>query len=131
MKKLTLIHILNNIINESTFKLMHNKEKAPYFGDRFGQNVEPSGYYSIEYMGHLPENWELVELTYNKPLIIPVTEKTLVSWKFDLAEKMKAKKQNLSKKLMSMGYDVIVTQYPNGETGEIIVLDTSKLKPLE
>lgn len=118
------------ILTEDKMVLIHNKEKSPYFGDRFGQTVEPAGYYAIEYNGFVPENWDLVELEFNKPLIIPVTNDTLVSWKYDLSHKMKAKKQNLSQKLMSLGYDVIITKYPNNDTGEIIVLDTSKIKPL-
>jgi len=120
-----------NLITEDTIILMHNTDKSPYFGSRFGQDVEPAGYYATKYEGFLNDGWEIVELTYNNPLIVPVTDDTLVSWKYDLSNKYKAKKQNLSKKLLRLGYDVIITRYPNNETGEIIVLDTSKLKKLK
>lgn len=121
---------LMGILNEEKLILIHNKEKAPYLGDRFGQTVEPAGYYAVEYSGFVPENWEMMELEYSKPLIIPVTSDTLVSWKYELSDTMKAKKHKLSQKLMSLGYDVIITKYSNNDTGEIIVLDTSKLKPI-
>lgn len=114
--------------------LSHNKEKAPYMGKRYGQDVEPSGYYAIEKETDVMEsnpNYETVTFNPSKPLIIDITLDTLVSWKYDLSKKYKAKKQKLSEKLMKEGYDVIITKYENGDTGEIIVLDTSKIKPFE
>ncbi len=110
--------------------LLHNKEKAPNMGSRFGQDVEPSGYYAIEKHGSFGDdlpNYETVEFTAEKPLIINVTPETLVSWKHDLSKQYKAKKKKLSEKLKKEGYDIIITKYPEGDTGEIIVLDTDKI----
>ena len=111
--------------------LLRNKLKAPNMGSVYGQDVEPAGYYAIQregdYFDKIP-NYEVVEIEPSKPLYITVTDGTLVSWKKDLSEKYKAKGKDLSTKLMNEGYDVIITQYPEGDTGEIIVLDTSKIK---
>ena len=110
--------------------LLHNTEKAPYLGKRFGQDVEPAGYYAIEqykdYGDRLP-TIEVAEFEAINPLIVPVDSNTLVSWKYDLSQKQKAKGKKLSDKLIAAGHDCIITVYENGDTGEIIVLDTSRL----
>ena len=113
--------------------LIHNKEKAPYLGSRFGQDVEPSGYYAIE----KPETfsgatmYETVEFISEKPLYVDVTSDTLVSWKYDLSNKYKAKRKRLTDKLLKNGYDAIITRYPNGDTGEIVILATDKIKKID
>jgi len=110
--------------------LLHNTEKAPYLGKRFGQDVEPAGYYAIEQYKDFGDRLPTIEVAEFKainPLIIPVNGNALVSWKYDLSKKQKAKGKKLSDKLIAAGYDCIITVYENGDTGEIIVLDTSKL----
>lgn len=112
--------------------LLKNKEKAPSLGKRFGQDVEPAGYYAIERMTSIFDNYpnyEVVKVKYEKPLIITVTDDTLVSWKYDLSKQYKAKGKKLSEKLMKDGYDIIITQYKPGDTGEIIVLNTKLIEP--
>jgi hypothetical protein len=113
-----------------TLRLIHNKEKAPYLGKRFGQDVEPAGYYAIEKPSTFTgaTNYDVVEFQSKKPLYIPVTSDTLVSWKYELSKKYKSKKKELTNKLMSEGYDAIITKYAEGDTGEIIILDTDRIK---
>jgi DNA polymerase III sliding clamp (beta) subunit (PCNA family) len=114
--------------------LLHNKEKAPNMGKKYGQDVEPSGYYAIEKETNMMDsnpNYETVTFNPAKPLIIDVDDDTLVSWKYELSKKYKAKGKKLSEKLMKEGYDVIITKYSNGDTGEIIILDTSKIKSVD
>jgi hypothetical protein len=129
MKYLKLYEDFNN--ENNTLILIHNKDKAPYLGKKFGQNVEPAGYYCIEYKGiKTSHNYEIVEYTYSKPLIINVNEDTLIKWKYDLSKRYKATGVKLTKKLMEIGYDIIITKYDDNATGEIIILDTSKIKNL-
>lgn len=114
--------------------LLKNKEKAPSLGKRFGQDVEPAGYYAIKRETDIFDNYpnyEVVKVTYQKPLIITVNDDTLVSWKYDLSKKYKANGKKLSEKLMKEGYDIIITQYEKGDTGEIIVLNTKLIEPLK
>ena len=123
MKYLKNFESLNKMI------LMHNKDKSPYMGSTYGQDVEPAGYYSIEFRDFnvLPNNYEKIEYTYSKPLIINVDDDSLISWKYNLSNEYKATGKDLTKKLLNKGYDIIITKYPNGETGEIIILDTKKI----
>lgn len=135
-----LMSIYKSILLESNnFKgemfLLKNIEKAPNMGSRYGQDVEPAGFYAIEYNEEYQRdmltrpNYKLYKVNIKNPLIIEVDSDTLISWKRDLSEKYKAKGKALSKKLMADGYDVIITfQTRYNETGEIIVLDTSTLK---
>ena len=111
--------------------LLKNKAKSPFLGKLYGQDVEPSGYYAIEKKTNMfdsNENYETKKLKYQNPLYIDVDTDTLISWKYELSNKYKAKGKQLTEKLIKEGYDVIITKYPNGDLGEIIVLDTLKLK---
>ena len=137
-----LMTIFKSILLESkNFKgemlLLKNTEKAPNMGSRYGQDVEPAGFYAIEFheyqRGSLSNpNYKLFKVNIKNPLVIEVDSDTLISWKRDLSEKYKAKGKSLSKKLMSAGYDVIVTfNVKYNETGEIIVMDTSTLEEVK
>lgn len=104
-------------------KIIKNMEPAPYMGSRFGQDVEAKGTYVLEKDFEAPVSKPWIEGRANiqNPLIIPITDETQISYKYDLAKKYKAKGKRLTEKLMSMGYDAIVTQRPKGDTGEIIL----------
>jgi len=110
--------------------LLHNKESSPNMGSRFGQDVEPAGYYAIvsqnPFLATLP-NYEEVNAHIQNPLIIDVSA-DLIQWKRDLAMQYKAKKSGLTRKLLQAGYDSIITTDASGETGEIIILDTNIIK---
>jgi hypothetical protein len=113
--------------------LTHNKEASPNMGSTYGQDVEPAGYYAI--ISHNPAlasnpNYETVKANIKRPLIIDVSEDR-TGWKRDLAKKYKAKKSLLSKKLMQDGYDSIITTDSDGDTGEIIILNTDILEPIK
>jgi hypothetical protein len=110
--------------------LLKNKIKAPFLNKLYGQDVEPSGYYAIEKKTNMfdsDDNYETKKIKYQNPLYIDVDTDTLISWKYELSNKYNAKGKKLTEKLIEQGYDVIITKYPNGDKGEIIVLDTSKL----
>jgi hypothetical protein len=114
----------------NTILLLKNKVKAPKLLG-FGQDVEPAGYYAIKKVQNFFDSnpdYETVEVTYLKPLVIPVTPESLFDWKYELSKKYKAKGKALTAALRKDGYDIIITKYKEGDTGEIVVLDTSKIK---
>lgn len=135
------IQQLNNI-NEDWLDIPHSKfgirqidenlniditkktEPAPYFGSRFGQDVEPKGTYvtqgKIKAKGYVNGIARL-----KKPLFINVTDNTLIQYKRDLAIKFKAKGQKLTNKLMELGYDSIITVNEDGKYGEIVLFPNS------
>lgn len=139
---MNMVTIFNRILVESkNFKgemlLLKNTEKAPNMGSRFGQDVEPSGFYAIEYHDYQKSAldnsiYKLYKVNIKKPLIINVDTDTLISWKRDLSDQYKAKGKRLSNKLIQDGYDVIITWNTTyNETGEIIVMDTSTLREVD
>lgn len=130
VKKMEAGGAVDSKLKGKKLTLLHNIEKAPYLGKRFGQDVEPAGYYAIEQYKDFGDRLPTIEVTEFEainPLIVPVDSNTLVSWKYDLSKKQKAKGKKLSDKLIAAGYDCIITVYENGDTGEIIVLDTARL----
>lgn len=112
-------------INENlNIDITKKTEPAPYFGNRFGQDVEPKGTYvtqgRIEAKGYVNGIARL-----KKPLFINVTDSTLIQYKRDLAIKFKAKGQKLTNKLMELGYDSIITVNEDGKYSEIVLFPNS------
>jgi hypothetical protein len=110
--------------------IIHNNQKSPYLGERYGQDVEPSGYYCIqEESNFVPNGWEQKSIILNNPLIID-NSKDLTEWKRTLYKRHNAKNKALSSKLQSDGFDGIITLAKSGKyigyTGEIIVFDIKK-----
>jgi hypothetical protein len=101
--------------------IIKNPEAAHHMGSKFGQDVEPKGTYVIEKRNFVPDGWLEGKAVLNKPLTIPVNDETLVSWKYEVSDQFKAKGKKLTDKLMAMGFDAIITRYPEGHTGEIIL----------
>lgn len=102
------------------------REKAKYFGNRYGQDVEPGGYYCLTKDINNSVDFRLIELKkffMKNPLIIDIDSNTMIKWKYDLSKKYKAKKRKLTQKLLNEGYDSIITAYSNGQTMEMIILD--------
>ena len=105
-------------------RYIHNPEKSPYFGELFGQNIEPAGKYVIEqYSNNTPDGWANDEVDFKNPLIIDFgglySEPN--NWKQMLYQKYGLKGKKLSEKLRKEGYDGIVTM-KDGETSEIVIL---------
>ena len=103
-------------------------DSAPNLGDGYGQDVEPKGTYVLkkEHDVELGKPWVEGFAKINNPLIIPISDNTVLSYKYDLAKKYKAKGKGLTNKLMSLGYDAIITQYTDGGTGEIVLFPNCK-----
>jgi hypothetical protein len=109
-------------LNESlSIDISKNITPAPNMGTTFGQDVEPKGTYVVK--GNVNQNnWINGKANLKNPLLINVDDNTLIQYKYDLAKKYKAKGKNLSNKLMQIGHDAIITVYPDGEYGEIVLL---------
>jgi hypothetical protein len=105
--------------------IIKNPEAAHHMGSKFGQDVEPKGTYVIEKGKFTPDGWVEGKAVINKPLTIPINDETLVSWKYEVSDQFKAKGKKLTDKLMAMGFDAIITRYPEGHTGEIILFPNS------
>lgn len=103
-------------------EIIKNPEPAPYMGNRFGQDVEVSGTYVLEKeYDIIPSGWLSGKAYLYQPLYINVDENTLVSYKYELSKKYKAKKTILTKKLMSKGYDCLITIKEDGSKVEIVL----------
>jgi hypothetical protein len=107
-------------------EIKKNPERAPNFGKTYGQNVEPEGTYVTKNGGFVPEGWFEGKAFLNNPLFIDIDDNSLVKWKNELADKMKAKGKRLTEKLMTKGYDAIITKYSDGDYGEIILFPNAK-----
>jgi hypothetical protein len=117
-----------------TFEFLRNNEKAPNFGSKFQQDIEPAGRYVIQKeVDHVPHGWEAGEITFNKPLVLPFNTGAFggyddKSWKAQLSREYGGKTgKELSQALAADGYDGIVTVSigPDGksyDTREIIDL---------
>lgn len=106
------------------FYYLRNKEKAPYLGSRFEQDIEPRGRYIsimskkeienfIEYLPvELRKNYEAGTVEFHNPLFIEHD-----NWKLELSKIYKNKKgRRLSLAIIQDGYDGIITL----DKGEII-----------
>ena len=104
--------------------IMKNMESAGHYGSMFGQDVEPSGTYVLERDTNIPlmKGWVSGRAEIKNPLVVDVNSDTQIQYKYDLANKYKAKGKTLSKKIMNDGYDAIICKYPNGDSGEIVLL---------
>lgn len=122
-----------------TMRYIRNVQPAPYFGDRFQQDIEPAG----RYLMHLhwdpgqraaEQGWEVGEVTLHAPLVLSFTTDgpeapTLYgpgSWKARLHQALSASGCKLTKALRTAGFDSIVTVWLQGgepsHTKEIVLL---------
>lgn len=96
------------------FRYVRNTEKAPNFGSRFGQDIEPHGRYMVhnENPGDQPHGWETGTHRFENPLVIRwgTTTGEEHGWKRKLSNAFGGKKgKALSTALQRHGHDGIVT----------------------
>ncbi len=116
------------------FRYMHNTEKSPYLGARYGQDIEPHGTYLLEdeaggYKHPLP-GWEYGWAEFESPLVLIFTTEPDEphygpgGWKQRLAGEYGKKGRALTQALLRDGYDGIVTYWDQGAgyTKEIVDL---------
>lgn len=113
-----------------TFRFVRNTEKSPYLGAQYQQDIEPAEKYMIhnEDPGDLPRKWETGIVTFRCPLVLKFNTKYPEeiygphSWKVALHQHYGLKGRALSRKLLKLGYDGIVTTIGSNETREIVLL---------
>jgi hypothetical protein len=122
------------------FKYLHNTEKSPRMGPRFGQDIEPAG----RYLAHDPKpgppvpNWERGKASFDSPLVMRLCTNRKdggiygpSGWKSHLQRVFKKKGKALSCHLRKLGFDAVVTcdDYGGSEyTSEIVDLRPVKCK---
>jgi hypothetical protein len=108
-------------LNENlVIDITKNTQPAPYMDDVFGQDVEPKGTYVLN--GRIEgEGYINGKANLKQPLFIPINDDNLIEYKRELAITYKAKGKRLTDKLMSLGYDSIITIRENGDYGEIVL----------
>lgn len=126
------------------FPYIRNKEKAPYLGSRFQQDIEPAGKYvnfdddpkgNKSYFGSVsPGKYEFGTIYFKSPLVIDFGGGyDEGSWKAALSNAYGAKGKELSKAILKDGYDGIVTvMKAEGEeqtVSEIVCLNPSACVP--
>lgn len=97
------------------FRYVRGTEKAPNYGSRFGQDIEPAGRYLLHNPdpGDLPPRMEAGEVAFENPLVLRLSTDGNTygpnGWKARLARAYKAKRKQLTCKLRAVGFDGIVT----------------------
>lgn len=120
-----------------TFRYVHNDEKAPKLGARFGQDIEPAGFY-VQHVAEAsapPRGWSTGSATLEHPLVLvesydPGAIYGPQGWKARLTAATKKRGRALSRYLLSLGFDSVVAvregSAPNMPTSttEIVILRT-------
>jgi hypothetical protein len=108
-----------------TFEYMRNMESSPKNipNDPYQQQIEPHGIYVTQGKTDLP-GYEFGTMTLNNPLVVPINsvEGNVYdenSWKMNLYKQYKKKGKALTKHLVNLGYDGIIT-YDKYGTSEIV-----------
>jgi len=119
-----------------SFGYIHNTEKAPNMGARFGQDIEPTGRYIQErpntFKGADFPNMEEGTTAFNNPLVIDwgggYQEAT--NWKRVLSVQYGGKTgKKLSDAIRKDGHDGIITLDKNGNASEIVDLKSPSPLP--
>jgi hypothetical protein len=124
-----------------TFDFMHNTVKSPWVGERFQQDIEPTGYYvnvcpDVNYFKAKQKEgffstFVTGRVTLNNPLVLEFGPGyTKGGWKDRLHRLFGAKREELRKALVASGYDGIVTTDENG-TREIVLLTHEVVRGME
>lgn len=103
-----------------TIPYAHNRNRAPYMGETYGQHLEPHGRYLVARGGkdRYPESdWETGEITFRNPLHIPFggNYSEPDNWKHRLSEMHGGKTgRALSRALVAAGHDAVITHDDHG-----------------
>lgn len=123
----------NELVNNEVLIIRMNG-KAPNYGSKYGQDVEPTGFYCL-----LGNKYSDLNSTYStpysfkfhNPLIVKWSEESdNIDWKYKIATLYNSKGKKLSNKIMKDGYDSIITLDSKGYTAEVVLLNTMNLKKI-
>lgn len=108
-----------------TVKYVHNDTAAPKMGSRFGQDIEPSGFYFQEKYEKFnpPEGWSTGTEHIENPLVLDwgTSYSSADSWKRVLADAFGRTGPQLSATLIQQGYTHVIT-IQDGEPSEMVRL---------
>lgn len=117
-----------------TFRYVRNTERAPYFGARFQQDIEPSGRYLLHNPDpdDLPRGWEAGSLSFESPLVLvfnvaPRPDDPIYgpwSWKARLYDHYRKRREALARAVVADGFDGIVTV-------EIVLMGSRRGTPID
>lgn len=108
-----------------TIEYLHNETKAPNFGARFAQDIEPAGFYFVERDTPnipVPEGWSTGTLEITNPLVLDWgsgSYQSSDSWKQVLYRVYGLTGKALSNKLRTQGFTHIIT-ISNGHSMEMV-----------
>jgi hypothetical protein len=117
-----------------TFTTLKNTEKSPQLGSLYGQDIEPTGTYLLHdtepAAGPLARGWVRGAMQFRMPIVLRFTPNEAIAygendWKHRLVQETRAKGRALSRYLLGLGYDGIVTVARQGGvrgTQEIVAL---------
>lgn len=114
-------------------KFVRGTTPAPNFGERFQQHIEPAGRYMVHNPdpGQLARGWEQGEVHFKNPLVLKFNHTpggqaefgyNDTSWKARLHRALGATGARLSRKVVGLGHDGIVTVDGDNCTREIVDL---------
>ena len=104
-----------------TFPYLHNTEVSPYFGAKFGQDIEPAGFFLLtdtaDAARHPLPGWVYGNITLDSPLVLALqTDESRgidyygpSGWKNRLYRAYGLTGIDLSRALLADGYDSVVT----------------------
>ena len=97
------------------FRYVRSTARAPYFGSRYQQDLEPHGRYLLhnEEPGDLAHGWETGMVQFAAPLVIPFNAcdgaYDACSWKAKLVAAYRRRGRALSRALLEAGFDAVIT----------------------
>lgn len=110
-----------------TLNVERNTKGTEYFGSRFGQDIEPKGYYCMQRENTMADDWpnyEFRTVGIRKPVVIQISDDTRIKWKADLSQMFGGLTgKRLSNKLIKLGYDAIITVDSGGHTWEMVLFN--------
>lgn len=132
----TSFNLPKNNINELTDNgitmtyVRNANTSTGFYGDTFGQNLEPAGEYmnmdTLQGKNRVP-GFEYGTITFNNPLILEHKNTGATGWKKDLSERYNGLTgKKLSEAIKSDGYDAIMTRDEDGNFIEVVNLNGKK-----
>lgn len=106
-------------------------QNTQYYGNTFGQDLEPKGeYMSMDTLQgkYKIEGYEYGTIKFENPLVIEFKNTGATGWKKDLSDRYNGLTgKKLSNAIIKDGYDAIITKDENNDFREIVNLKGKKI----